>query len=99
MFLRISLLVSDHSRGSPTKSFLKKRQSVAKQSNYWIVNHTYGLKNFLYQNLKHRKCVDSKYFLSHSNKTANDVMFDSNFCTPFDQKFCMVKTFELLKDE
>jgi hypothetical protein len=44
--------------------------------------------------------LDSKYFLSDCNKeTGSDVMFDSRFCTPFDHKFCMIKAYELLREQ
>ncbi len=43
--------------------------------------------------------LDSKYFLSdRNNETGYDVMYDSRFCTPFDHKFCVLQSYELLKD-
>lgn len=43
--------------------------------------------------------LDSKYFLSDRNhETGNDVIYDSRFCTPFDNKFCILKAYELLKE-
>jgi hypothetical protein len=43
--------------------------------------------------------LDSKYFLSDKNQnTINDVIYDSRFCTPFDHKFCLLQSYELLKD-
>ena len=43
--------------------------------------------------------LDSKYFLSdRNNETGNDVIYDSRFCTPFDQKFCVLRAHELLKE-
>jgi hypothetical protein len=43
--------------------------------------------------------LDSKYFLPDRNQeTVNDVIYDSRFCTPFDHKFCILQSYELLKD-
>jgi hypothetical protein len=43
--------------------------------------------------------LDSKYFLPDRNQeTVNDVIYDSRFCTPFDHKFCVLQSYELLKD-
>lgn len=43
--------------------------------------------------------LDSKYFLSdRNNETGYDVIYDSRFCTPFDNKFCSLQAYELLKD-
>lgn len=43
--------------------------------------------------------LDSKYFLSdRNNQTGNDVIYDSRFCTPFDNKFCIIRAYELLKE-
>lgn len=42
--------------------------------------------------------LDSKYFLSdRNNETGTDVIYDSRFCTPFDNKFCALRAYELLK--
>jgi hypothetical protein len=43
--------------------------------------------------------LDSKYFLSDRNQqTGNDVIYDSRFCTPYDNKFCVLRAYELLKE-
>jgi hypothetical protein len=43
--------------------------------------------------------LDSKYFLPDKNKeTGSDVIYDSRFCTPYDNKFCVLQSFELLKE-
>lgn len=43
--------------------------------------------------------LDSKYFLpDRNNETGNDVIYDSRFCTPYDNKFCLLQAYELLKD-
>lgn len=43
--------------------------------------------------------LDSKYFLPDRNhETVNDVIYDARFCTPFDNKFCHLQSFELLKE-
>lgn len=43
--------------------------------------------------------LDSKYFLPDRNhETGNDVIYDSRFCTPFDHKFCLLQSYELMKE-
>lgn len=43
--------------------------------------------------------LDSKYFLSdRRHETGTDVIYDSRFCTPFDNKFCVLRAYELLKE-
>jgi hypothetical protein len=43
--------------------------------------------------------LDSKYFLpDKNNETGNGVIYDSRFCTPFDNKFCVLQCYELLKE-
>ncbi|RAW01962.1 RteC domain-containing protein [Pseudochryseolinea flava] len=43
--------------------------------------------------------LDSKYFLPDKNhETGNDVIYDSRFCTPFDHKFCLLQSYELMKE-
>lgn len=43
--------------------------------------------------------LDTRYFLSdRTNETATEVMYDPAFCTPFDHKFCIIKAYEMLKE-
>lgn len=43
--------------------------------------------------------LDSKYFLSDRNhETGHDVIYDARFCTPYDNKFCLLQCYELMKE-